>query len=157
MLATADPGLVVAPLARWKVADRWGAKQTDPDRSERPADRGGSTMERATLDARDDEQTTAWWFLDALVVEHRVAPQMSGVVLEMTLPVGHSPALHVHEALDDTWYAIEGRMAARCGDEEFVIEAGDWVSMPRGVAHTFRVIGPALPGDGRARPGRRQP
>src|SRR4051812_49806332 len=66
---------------------------------------------------------------------------MAGVVLEMTLPVGHSPALHIHETLDDTWYAIEGRMAARCGDEEFVVEAGDWGSMPRGVPHTFRVVG----------------
>ena len=100
-----------------------------------------NVVDAATIDVRGQEETTAWWFLDALVVEHRVAPQMAGVVLEMTLPVGHSPALHVHETLDDTWYAIEGRMAARCGDEEFVIEAGDWVSMPRGVAHTFRVVG----------------
>ncbi len=98
-------------------------------------------MDAATVDVRDDDRTTAWWFLDALVVEHRVAAQMAGVVLEMTLPVGHSPALHVHETLDDTWYVIEGRMAARCGDEEFVVNAGDWVSMPRGVPHTFRVVG----------------
>lgn len=98
-------------------------------------------MDRATIDVQDGDHTTAWWFLDALVVEHRVAAQMAGVVLEMTLPVGHSPALHVHETLDDTWFAIEGQMAARCGDEEFVINAGDWVSMPRGVPHTFRVVG----------------
>ena len=98
-------------------------------------------MNTATVDLRDDPNTTAWWFLDALVIEHRVSAQMTGVVLEMTLPVGHSPALHVHETLDDTWYAIEGRIVARCGDEEFVVEAGDWVSMPRGVPHTFRVVG----------------
>lgn len=98
-------------------------------------------METATVDERGGDSTAAWWFLDALVVEHRVAPQMASVVLEMTLPVGHSPALHVHDTLDDTWYAIEGRMAARCGDDEFVVNAGDWVSMPRGVPHTFRVVG----------------
>ena len=98
-------------------------------------------MDGATVDVGGSVATTAWWFLDALVVEHRVAPGMAGVVLEMTLPVGHSPALHIHETLDDTWYAIEGRMAARCGDEEFVVNAGDWVSLPRGVPHTFRVVG----------------
>jgi mannose-6-phosphate isomerase-like protein (cupin superfamily) len=98
-------------------------------------------MDTATVDAHDDDSTAAWWFLDALVVEHRVAEQATVVVLEMTLPVGHSPALHIHETLDDTWYVIEGRMAARCGDEEFVVAAGDWVSMPRGVPHTFRVVG----------------
>ena len=32
-------------------------------------------------------------------------------------------------------------MAARCGDTEMIVGAGDWVSMPRGVPHTFRVIG----------------
>ena len=101
----------------------------------------GQVVDAATVDVQGQQETVAWWFLDGLVVEHRVASQMAAVVLEMTLPVGHSPALHVHETLDDTWYAIEGRMAARCGDEEFVIEAGDWVSMPRGVAHTFRVVG----------------
>ena len=95
----------------------------------------------AMVDISGSDDPTAWWFLDTLVVEHRVAPQMAGVVLEMTLPVGHSPVLHVHETLDDTWYVIEGRMAARCGDEELVINAGDWVSLPRGVPHTFRVVG----------------
>jgi len=86
-------------------------------------------MVGATVDVRDGQDTTAWWFLDGLVVEHRVAAEMAGVVLETSLPVGHSPVLHVHETLDDTWYAIEGRMAARCGDEEFVVNAGDWVSV----------------------------
>jgi mannose-6-phosphate isomerase-like protein (cupin superfamily) len=86
-------------------------------------------------------QAEAWWFLDTLVVEHRRAPAMASVVLEMTLPVGHAPALHVHDNLDDTWYVLEGQMAGRCGDDEFFVEAGHWVSMPRGVPHSFRVVG----------------
>ncbi len=32
-------------------------------------------------------------------------------------------------------------MVMRCGDDVLVVGAGHWVSMPRGVAHTFRVIG----------------
>ena len=36
---------------------------------------------------------------------------------------------------------MEGQLAGRCGDEEFVIGAGHWVSMPRGVPHTFRFVG----------------
>jgi len=63
------------------------------------------------------------------------------VVLEMTLPVGSSPALHVHRSLDDTWYILDGKMVVRCGDETLVSGAGYWVSMPRGVPHTFRVVG----------------
>ena len=98
-------------------------------------------MDPATIDRQGGEDTTAWWFLDALVVEHRVAAEMASVVLEMTLPVGHSPALHVHETLDDTWYAIEGRDGGAMRRRGVLRRAGHWVSMPRGVPHTFRVVG----------------
>ena len=66
---------------------------------------------------------------------------MRAVVLEMTLPVGSAPPLHVHDDLDDTWFILDGQMVVRCGDEDLVVGAGDWVSMPRGVPHTFRVVG----------------
>ncbi len=98
-------------------------------------------MSTAVIDDPSNSEANAWWFLDTLVVEHRRAPGMQSVVLEMTLPVGHAPALHVHDNVDDTWYVLEGRMALLCGDEEYVAEAGDWVSMPRGVPHSFRVVG----------------
>jgi len=95
----------------------------------------------AVVDSPENEQSLAWWFLDTLVVEHRCAAEMNTVVLEMTLPVGAAPPLHVHDDLDDTWYILEGEMVVRCGGEELVVGAGHWVSMPRGVPHTFRVVG----------------
>lgn len=98
-------------------------------------------MTTAVIDSPESEQAQAWWFLDTLVVEHRCAPGMRTVVLEMTLPVGSAPPLHVHAELDDTWYILEGQMAVCCGDEELIVGAGHWVSMPRGVPHTFVVIG----------------
>lgn len=98
-------------------------------------------MDEAVIDGPDNASAEAWWFLDTLVVEHLRAGETAGIVLEMTLPVGHSPALHVHDTLDDSWFVLQGRMAARCGDDEFMVETGSWVSMPRGVPHTFRVVG----------------
>lgn len=98
-------------------------------------------MGGAVIDSPQNEQTQAWWFLDLLVIEHRCAPGMKTVVLEMTLPVGSSPPLHVHHTLDDTWYILDGKMVMRCGDDVLVVGAGHWVSMPRGVPHTFRVMG----------------
>jgi mannose-6-phosphate isomerase-like protein (cupin superfamily) len=95
----------------------------------------------AVVDSPQNEQAQAWWFLDTLVVEHRCAPDMGTVVLEMTLPVGAAPPLHVHHDLDDTWYILEGQMVVRCGEDELVVGAGHWVSMPRGVPHTFVVVG----------------
>jgi len=98
-------------------------------------------MSAAVIDSPQNEQAQAWWFLDPLVVEHRRALGMETVVLEMILPVGSSPPLHVHHSLDDTWYILDGKMVVRCGDDVLVVGAGHWVSMPRGVPHTFRVMG----------------
>jgi mannose-6-phosphate isomerase-like protein (cupin superfamily) len=98
-------------------------------------------MTTAVVDSPASDQAQAWWFLDTLVIEHRCAPDMETVVLEMTLPVGSAPPLHVHDDLDDTWYILEGEMVVRCGDNQLVVGAGHWVSMPRGVPHTFRVVG----------------
>jgi mannose-6-phosphate isomerase-like protein (cupin superfamily) len=95
----------------------------------------------AIVDSPDNADAQAWWFLDTLVVEHRRASDMETVVLEMTLPVGSAPPLHVHDDLDDTWYILEGEMVVRCGDDEMVVGEGHWVSMSRGVPHTFRVVG----------------
>jgi mannose-6-phosphate isomerase-like protein (cupin superfamily) len=98
-------------------------------------------MTTAVVDTPKNEQAPAWWFLDTLVVEHRCAVDMTTVVLEMTLPVDSSPPLHVHDNLDDTWYILDGEMVVRCGDDVRTVSAGYWVSMPRGVPHTFRVVG----------------
>ena len=98
-------------------------------------------MNASVVDGPQNEQAQAWWYLDLLVVEHRCAPDMNTIVLEMTLPVGSSPPLHVHDGLDDTWYILDGEMVVRCGDDVLCAGAGHWVSMPRGVPHTFRVVG----------------
>jgi mannose-6-phosphate isomerase-like protein (cupin superfamily) len=98
-------------------------------------------MTTAFVDSPKSEQAKAWWFLDTLVIEHRCAPGMETVVLEMTLPVGAAPPLHVHDDLDDTWYILDGEMVVRCGVDELVAGAGHWFFMPRGVPHTFRVVG----------------
>jgi mannose-6-phosphate isomerase-like protein (cupin superfamily) len=98
-------------------------------------------MATAVVDSPENEEAQVWWFLDTLVVEHRCAPEMDTVVLEMTLPAGSAPPLHVHDDLDDTWYILAGEMAVRCGDQKLVVGAGHWVSMPRGLPHTFRVLG----------------
>jgi mannose-6-phosphate isomerase-like protein (cupin superfamily) len=98
-------------------------------------------MTTAVVDSPESEGAQAWWFLDTLVVEHRCAPEMGTVVLEMTLPIDSAVPLHVHDDLDDTWYVLEGEMVVRCGQDEHIVGPGHWVSMPRGVAHTFRVVG----------------
>jgi uncharacterized cupin superfamily protein len=49
--------------------------------------------------------------------------------------------LHVHHDLDDSFYLLDGQMVLRCGDEVWIAGPGEWVPFPRGVPHTFRVMG----------------
>jgi quercetin dioxygenase-like cupin family protein len=98
-------------------------------------------MTTFTIDTPTGNETTSWWFLDLLVTEHRAAPNMATVVMEAILPLHASPPLHVHNDLDDTMFILDGQLLVRCGDDEQLVGPGHWVSLPRGVPHTFLVVG----------------
>src|SRR6185437_15510839 len=86
----------------------------------------------------------AWWFLGTLAVlrNPRGAPR-TPTVIELIVPPGGSPPLHVHERLDDSFLLLEGEVLVRCGAQTLVARAGSYVVLPAGVEHTFRVLGEA--------------
>lgn len=81
-----------------------------------------------------------WLFLGVLI-EELTEPASPVTVAEGVLPEGASPPAHVHAALDDSFYLLEGHMVIRCGDEVSEARPGSWVQFPAGVPHTFRVLG----------------
>ena len=81
-----------------------------------------------------------WLFLGVLVTE-LTAPGAPVTVAEAIVPEGASPPAHVHAALDDSFYVLDGRMLIRCGDDVWEAGSGSWVQFPAGVPHTFRVLG----------------
>ena len=95
-------------------------------------------MIHADTDADTDAAGRAYWFLDTLAVVHRATPPR---VIEVTVPPGGSPPLHVHDDLDDCSYLLEGALAVRCGDHTSKAHPGAYLPQPRGVPHTFRVLG----------------
>jgi hypothetical protein len=52
-----------------------------------------------------------------------------------------SAALHVHHDVDDSIYLLRGQLAMRCGVVIFVANAGDNVSLPKGVPHALSNVG----------------
>ena len=52
---------------------------------------------------------------------------------------GHAPPLHVHHDEDEAFHLLSGSMRFRCGEEEFDLEPGGFVLVPRGTPHAFRV------------------
>jgi quercetin dioxygenase-like cupin family protein len=63
-----------------------------------------------------------------IIIEHHIAP-------------GGAAPLHVHTDVDDSFYLIAGEVALRCGDQTFMARPGDYVSLPKGIPHTLRVLG----------------
>jgi quercetin dioxygenase-like cupin family protein len=59
---------------------------------------------------------------------------------------GEGPPLHVHTREDETVYVLEGEFRWKMGGELSVSGPGSFVFIPRGVPHTWQVIGE---GDGR--------
>lgn len=47
------------------------------------------------------------------------------------------PPLHVHDQQDDTFYVLEGIITVQAGDDLIDLGPGDFLSIPKGVAHTF--------------------
>ena len=81
-----------------------------------------------------------WLFLGVLV-DVLTEPGAPVTVAEAIVPEGASPPAHVHAALDDSFYILDGHMVIRCGDKEWEAGPGSWVQFPACVPHTFRVLG----------------
>src|SRR5580700_719380 len=68
-----------------------------------------------------------WLFLGVLVNE-RTEPGAPVAVAEAIAPEGASPPAHVHAALDDSFYILEGHMVIHCGDDVWEAGPGSWCS-----------------------------
>ena len=86
------------------------------------------------------ETGEAYWFFDSLMVIRADQPGQP-VIIEATVAPGGGAPLHVHADLDDSFYLVSGRLAMRCGERAFAVSPGDYVALPHGVPHTFRVVG----------------
>jgi quercetin dioxygenase-like cupin family protein len=57
----------------------------------------------------------------------------------MVGPVGYlsGPPLHTHTEQYDTFYVLDGVLTVQAGEDLFELRAGDFVTVPPGVPHTF--------------------
>ena len=54
---------------------------------------------------------------------------------------GTSIPLHVHENEDEIFKVIEGEMEITVGDTTTILKAGDLAFGPRGIPHTWKIVG----------------
>ena len=105
-------------------------------------DRKAASAERSVTSER--QTSRAWWFLGTLAVLRNPegAPRVPAVI-ELTIPPGGSPPLHLHDTLDDSFLVLEGEVVVRCDAQTIIGRPGTYVTLPKGVPHTFRVTSEA--------------
>ncbi len=60
---------------------------------------------------------------------------------EVSVVPGGGPPPHVHSREDESFYVQQGKLVVQLGDQTFHLSAGDFIHMPRGVAHSFKNVG----------------
>lgn len=92
------------------------------------------------------EQGEAVWFLGNLVTLKATGAQTGGglTVAEFVNPPGFAPPLHRHLVEDEMFYVLEGSATFQCGDARLAAGPGDFVMLPKAIAHTF-IVGTSQP------------
>jgi len=98
-----------------------------------------ATTSRRAARTADVEGEAYWFYGDRAVV--RSPEGALPIIIEHHVGSGAAAPLHVHHDVDDSFYLLRGQLAMRCGDDTFVADAGDYVSLPKGVPHTLRNVG----------------
>jgi quercetin dioxygenase-like cupin family protein len=62
-------------------------------------------------------------------------------LIEDRVVPGGGPPLHFHRSEDEAFFVLNGALRVTCGDEEFEVEPGGFIYLPRGIPHRFSVIG----------------
>jgi mannose-6-phosphate isomerase-like protein (cupin superfamily) len=58
-------------------------------------------------------------------------------LLELEVPSGNGPRLHVHHDAEEAFFVLEGELTIRIGDAEHRALAGALILVPRGEPHLF--------------------
>ncbi len=87
------------------------------------------------------QNDNAVWFLNGRVtVRLSAADGADGIsILELRMPYGESPPLHIHRNEDEIFHVLDGTMRVRIGGNDRVLRAGDIAIAPKGIPHSFRV------------------
>jgi len=89
------------------------------------------------------EEGKAFWLLGSLVVILLTSEQThNAFALQLiTHPIGTEPPPHIHREQDEIFCVLEGSATVICGDQTWSVSPGDYVFLPRGVLHSFKIRG----------------
>jgi len=92
------------------------------------------------LDAGDGRILHALGMQIVVKVSREASGGSVGIV-EMRMPPGEGPPMHIHRSEEEAIRVLEGRFRFWCGDRVWDGGEGATVLLPRGIPHTFQAIG----------------
>ncbi len=85
----------------------------------------------------------ATWAMGQLF-EHLLTGEEGGGLVGLsvvTAPSGAAPPLHRHTKEAEAFFLLDGAMTYRAGDDVLRLQSGDFLWLPRGLPHAFRITG----------------
>ena len=77
--------------------------------------------------------------IDFTVKSSEIQPGSGVAVLEYTTKKGEEPSRHTHQTEDEIFYVLEGAITFHCGEEDFDLEQGGFIFLPRGIKHGYTI------------------
>ena len=99
------------------------------------------TISKAVCRADECEMVDVPWGRFVLGAARSLGNSTSLTFGRVTIHAGMSNPRHRHPNCDEILHVLSGRLEHSLGDELFVMEAGDTISIPEGIWHQARAIG----------------
>lgn len=99
------------------------------------------SMRRADGYALRADEGEALWFFGSLATIKAAEEDTAGAftLAEFVNPPGFSPPVHVHHDEDEAFYILGGAAEFHCGERSWTVGPGDFLLLPKGIPHWFRV------------------
>lgn len=93
---------------------------------------------------RHRDQGEATWFLNSLVTTKATHAETGGAycLMEHLVTAAANPPMHVQTDEEEAFYVLEGEIEFEVDGAVIPARAGSFAFVPRGAAHTFRVLSP---------------
>ena len=90
------------------------------------------------------ESSPAWAFREHVIRFLATGDETGGSysAMEITSPQHTGAGPHVHELAEEHFLLLAGQVRFDVAEQSFLVEAGDFVHVPRGTVHHFTVITP---------------
>lgn len=86
-------------------------------------------------------KTVQWNGMDyTILTDRETTPASIGAFISMDEP-GSGPPRHIHHDSDESFYVLNGELEFWVAGEISFASAGQFLTVPRGIEHCFRIIG----------------